>query len=67
MGIVATALIILVVSFILALRSMSDINFGDELEKFFQRRKIKGSIVFFDGKVEHYEHHSSKSSSSSSS
>jgi hypothetical protein len=46
MGIVATALIILVVSFILALRSMSDINFGDELEKFFQRRKIKGSIKY---------------------
>ncbi len=56
--------IIFVISFGLALRSMKDLKFGDEIEKMFKQRKIKGSIVFFQDKVEHY---SSKSSSSSSS
>lgn len=67
MGIIAISLIILVISFLFALRSMKDTRFGEELEKLFQRKKIKGSIVFFEDKVEHYHHQSSKSSSPSSS
>ncbi|MBP9816232.1 hypothetical protein KBD09_03305 [Candidatus Woesebacteria bacterium] len=67
MGIIAISCIILVISFILALRSMKDLKFGEELEKIFQRKKIKGTIVFFEDKVTHYDHQSSKSSSPSSS
>ncbi len=67
MGIIAISGIILAISFILALRSMKDLKFGEELEKIFQRKKIKGTIVFFEDKVTHYEPQSSKSSSPSSS
>lgn len=56
--------ILLVISFIMALRSMKDFHLPDEINKIISSRKMRGSIVFFkDKKVEHY---SSKSSSSSS-
>ncbi len=67
MGIIAISFVILVISFLFALRSMKDTSFGEELEKLFQRKKIKGSIVFFEDKVAHYQDQSSKSSSPSSS
>ncbi|KXK10577.1 MAG: hypothetical protein UZ22_OP11002000681 [Microgenomates bacterium OLB23] len=50
MGIVGISVLILLISFVLALRSMKDVSFGDEVEKFFRRRKIKGSIVFLKTK-----------------
>ncbi len=57
-------IILLIASFILALRSMKDFHLPDEINQLLQANKIRGSIVFFkDKKVEHY---SSKSSSSSS-
>lgn len=64
MGIIIVAVLIAIISFIMALFSIKDLHFGSEMEKIFQRRKIKGSIVFYKDKITHY---SSKSSSSSSS
>ncbi len=55
--------IILVASFLLALRSMSDFHVPKELKKILNRRKIQGTFVFFKDKVEHYS--SSESSESS--
>lgn len=67
-NILVISALILVISFLFALRSMTDLTFGEELEKFFQRKKIKGSIVFFEDKVTHYNHdHQSSNSSSVSS
>lgn len=63
MGLLLTVLIVLVVSFILALFSMRDWQFVDELKRILKKKKIKGAIVFFKNKTVHY---SSKSSFSSS-
>ena len=55
--------IIFFVSFILALRSMSDFNLSKEILKFINQRKIKGTIIFLKNKIIHYS--SSFSSKSS--
>ena len=56
-------LALLGVAFLLAVRSMKDVGFARELGKTIQKRKMKGTIVFFKNKIVHYS--SSKSSSSS--
>lgn len=63
MSFISTVVIILFFSFILALLSMKDLGFADELRKILDRKKIRGTIVFFKNKIIHY---SSKSSFSSS-
>lgn len=45
---------ILVVSFLLALYSMKDLQIPSEIQKLLSRRKIKGTIVFLKNKVKHY-------------
>ena len=56
--------VLFIIAFIMAWRSMKDFHLPEEISKLINSRKIRGSIVFFkDKKVEHY---SSKSSSSSS-
>jgi len=47
--------LILVISIILAVRSMSDFDYPDKIRQFIARSKIKGSIVFFKDKVRHYK------------
>lgn len=47
-------LIIFLISFFLAWRSMSDFQLPKEIKYFFDVRKIKGRIVFFKNKIEHY-------------
>ncbi|MFZ2026020.1 MAG: hypothetical protein WAV30_01910 [Microgenomates group bacterium] len=56
---------LLVISLILALRSMGDIQVPEEIQKMVRQNKHKGRIVFFKGKTA--KHYSSSSSSSRSS
>lgn len=60
-------LAIFVISFILALISMKDLGFGEEVRKFLKRRKIRGTIIFFKDKINHYSSKKSSYSSNSSS
>lgn len=52
-----TMIVLLVCSFILALRSMKDLHYGKEVAHMVFKKKMKGSIVFFDKKVVHYNGH----------
>jgi len=45
---------ILLISFLLAARSMKDIHFSKEIEKSLRKKKIKGAIVFFKDRITHY-------------
>jgi len=56
-------LIILVVSFILAFRSMKDMEIPHELKNLEKIKRFAGSIVFFKNKVKHYSSSSSLKSS----
>jgi len=47
-------LTILVLSFILALFSMKDLGFAEELKRMLDRKKIRGTIVFFKNKIIHF-------------
>lgn len=49
-----TFVIILVLSFILALRSMKDFNIPAEINRLVQGKKVRGKIIFFKNKVVHY-------------
>ena len=56
--------ILFVISLILALRSMKDINIPQEIQRMINNKKYKGRIVFFkDKKVKHYSSSSSSRSS----
>lgn len=57
--------VLLIVSFILAFRSMGDTQVPEEVRKIVSQNKHKGRIVFFKGKTP--KHYSSSSSSSRSS
>lgn len=46
--------IIVTMSFVLALRSMKDLKFSKEIEKILHKKKIKGTIVFFKDKIQHF-------------
>jgi hypothetical protein len=48
-----------VLSFILAVRSMGDLDIPDEIQRLLRVRKIKGTILFMSGKVKHYSSTSS--------
>ncbi len=54
--------ILFLVSFVLAWISMKDFHIPKEIRKMLSMRKMKGSIVFFKDKVEHYSSSSSSSS-----
>ncbi len=54
-------IVLLAISFLLALRSMKDFDTASHMRRGIEKRKTKGSIVFFDDRVGHY--HSSSSSS----
>lgn len=54
MDITVILTILLIISFFLALRSMKDLKFSDEIGKVIRKSKIKGTIVFFKDKVRHY-------------
>lgn len=56
-------LILLFVSFVVALISMQDAEGMEELRRLLKKRKIRGTILFLKDKVVHF--HSSKSSLSS--
>ncbi len=58
-------ILILVVSLLLALRSMKDTHVPKELHELIAKRKVRGKIVFFKGKVKHYSSSSSSSLRSS--
>ncbi|MCR4277162.1 MAG: hypothetical protein NUV87_03470 [Candidatus Roizmanbacteria bacterium] len=49
-----TFILILIVSFILALSSMKDFNVPSEINHLIQGKKVRGKIVFFKNKVVHY-------------
>ncbi|KKQ01454.1 MAG: hypothetical protein US11_C0008G0011 [Candidatus Roizmanbacteria bacterium GW2011_GWA2_36_23] len=46
---------ILIVSFLLALRSMKDFQLPKELQYLLSVKRIKGTIVFFKNKTVHYK------------
>jgi hypothetical protein len=56
-------LLLLILSFLLALRSMKDLDVPVEIERLVRSRKIKGSIVFLKNKIKHYSSLSPSSSS----
>ncbi len=45
---------ILVIAFILSLRSMKDFAIPKEVRRILETRKIKGTIVFLRGRITHY-------------
>jgi hypothetical protein len=47
-------IILLIIAFLMAFGSMKDIGFASEIRKFIEKRKVKGSIVFFEKEVKHY-------------
>jgi len=49
-----TFIIIFIVAFVLALRSMKDFNVPAEINRLVQGKKVRGKIVFFKNKVVHY-------------
>lgn len=53
--------ILIILSFMLALYSMKDFQLPKEISRLIDSRRIRGTILFFKDRVEHY---SSKSSSS---
>lgn len=58
--------LLLVFSFVLAVRSMKDLGVPDEINRMIGNKKYKGRIVFFRGKkTKHYSSSSSSSSKSS--
>lgn len=57
-------LALLIISFLMAVTSMKDFSLPAEIKKVLKMKRIKGSIVFFKGKVEHYSSSSSSESSS---
>lgn len=50
---IITFVLIAVLSFILALRSMKDFDSGQAVRRYVRKKK-KGTIVFFKDKVKHY-------------
>lgn len=56
--------IIFLLSLLMALYSMRDLDFAAEIRNIVHRRKTRGAIVFFDEGIKHYHHHSSSSSKS---
>lgn len=55
-------ILIFIISFFIAFRSMSDFDIPKEIKHFLTSKKIKGTIVFFKGKTKHYSSISSRSS-----
>lgn len=56
-------LVLLVVAFVWALRSATDMEFGKQIEGFIETKKAKGSILFLKDKIVHYSSSSSSPSS----
>ncbi len=56
---------IFIVSFLLALGSMKDFHAPSEIMRMISMKKVRGSIVFFKNKVQHYSSSSSSSTSTS--
>lgn len=50
-----------IVSLILAVRSMNDLDIPDEIRRLLVTRKIKGTILFMKDKITHYSSTSSSS------
>ncbi len=55
---------IFIVSFLLALGSMKDFHAPNEIMRMISMKKVRGSIVFFKDKVNHYSSSSSSTSTS---
>lgn len=64
MEVILPIIIIFLVSLLLALYSMRDLDFAAEIRHIIKRRQTRGAIVFFDEGIRHYQHHSSSSSKS---
>ncbi|MBI4008891.1 hypothetical protein HY357_01545 [Candidatus Roizmanbacteria bacterium] len=52
--IISVLFLILILSFILALRSMKDFEIPSEIQKLLKFKEIKGTILFFKDKTKHY-------------
>ncbi len=64
MEVLFTVIIIFLISLLMALYSMRDLDFAAEIRHIIKRRQTRGAIVFFDEGIKHYQHHSSSSSKS---
>lgn len=54
--------LIFIFSFFIAFRSMTDFDIPKEIKDFLSAKRIKGTIIFFKGKIKHYSSFSSRSS-----
>ncbi len=54
MNLITLILLILVISFLLAIRSMNDFRLPKEIRRLLKIKHIKGTILFFKDKVKHY-------------
>ncbi len=50
-------IILLLISFMLALISMKDLTVPKEIQRMLEYRKIRGTIVFLKDKTTHYKSH----------
>jgi len=55
MNIFVILILILILSFILALRSMKDFELPKEVRRLLKINRIKGTIVFLKEKIKHYK------------
>ncbi len=55
MDIILVSLVLFLISFLLALRSMRDFRLPAELQHMLNARKVKGTIVFLRNKIVHYK------------
>ena len=54
MHLLMIGILILILSFILAVRSMADFEIPKEVRRLLKINKVKGTIMFLKGKVKHY-------------
>lgn len=64
MSFLTIILIIFLISFLLALFSLREMDFNKKVFEMVRRKKIKGSIIFSKNKIIHYSKFSSSSVSS---
>jgi len=62
MNIYLISILLFLVSFSLAIWSMRDFSIPTEISKLLKIKRLKGTIVFFRDKIEHYSSSSSSSS-----
>ncbi len=61
MEFIVVVFLIILISLVLAARSMKDFDIPKELRMFIDSKRIRGTIVFFKEKIKHYSSSSGSS------